>query len=410
MAARDVLIVAARRSAVAPVGGAYAALSAHELGVPVLRALLDGSGVAAGAVDLVLLGNALGAGGNPARLLALAAGLPDRVGALSIDSQCDAGLDAITLAASLIASGQADVVIAGGVEAWSRAPLRAHRPPDPQGAPQPYERPAFAPDAARDPDLLAAATALARDGGHTRVLQDAWAAESHHRARAARAELADEIVPIAGLDHDAAPRLTDAARAARLPPAWRSATGLGAPDGPAPDTDPAHAPGLLGVAPKADGAALVLLASESACERLGLGPSRRPIARWLAGAITGGAPERPMACTADAARAVLVRAGLAPAGWAGPIDASALAVIELHDAFAVQALATAQALGLDPLRLNRRGGGLARGHPIGASGAIALVRVLADLARDHPPGATGLALIAAAGGLGAAALVQTIRP
>ncbi len=423
MAARDVLIVAALRSAVAPFGGAFAGLSAHDLGAPVLRALLARAGVAAESVDRVLVGNALGAGGNPARLIALAAGLPDRVGALSIDSQCDAGLDAVTLAGSLIASGAAEVVVAGGVEAWSRAPLRAHRPLDPHGAPQPYERPAFASDPARDPDLLAAATALARDGGHTRAQQDAWAAESHRRALAARADLADEIVPIAGLDHDAWPRPIDAGRAARLPPAWRSASGLGTsgmgtsglgssglvpadgdrpddlptPDPDAdPDRDPIHAPGLLGVSPKADGAALVLLASDMACQRLGL----RPVARWCAGAMTGGAPERPMTCAADAARIALAGAGF---------TASQLAVVELHDAFAVQALDTAHALGLDLQALNRRGGGLARGHPIGASGAIALVRVLTDLGRltrAGQAGPIGLAMVAAAGGLGAAAVVQ----
>ncbi|MGY0193760.1 acetyl-CoA C-acyltransferase [Leptothrix sp. BB-4] len=410
MAARRVLIVDALRSAVAPVGGAFAALSAHELGAPVLRALLARAGLGpdrAGAVDHVLIGNALGAGGNPARLIALAAGLPDAVAALSIDSQCDAGLDAVTLAASLIASGQADVVVAGGVEAWSRAPLRAHRPLAPGAAPIPYERPAFAPDPSRDPDLLAAATALAREQGITRIQQDAWAAESHRRARAARAMLADEIVPIAGLDHDACPRHTDTSRAARMPPAWRSATGLGrATPGTSadqdhdhdhdPDRDPTHAPGLLGVAPRADGAALVLLASEDACHRLHLSPR----ARWRAGVMTGGAPERPMSSAAPAAHAALARAGIT--------DIAGLATIELHDAFAVQALDTARALGIDPLTLNRHGGGLSRGHPIGASGAITLVRVLADLTRDAQPGQTGLALIAAAGGLGAGVVVERV--
>ncbi len=396
MAARDVLIVAARRSAVAPVGGAFAALSAHELGAPVLRALLAQAGVDGDAIDHVLIGNALGAGGNPARLLALAAGLPDRVGALSIDSQCDAGLDAITLAASLIASGQAEVVVAGGVEAWSRAPIRAHRPATTDAAPQPYERPAFAPDPSRDPDLLAAATAWAREGHIGRTTQDAWAAESHRRALASRAELADEIVAVAGLAHDACPRVSDATRAARMPPAWRSAAGLARSPASAPDTDPDHAPGLLGVAPRADGAALVLLASAAACARFGLTPQ----ARWLAGVMTGGSPECPMASAATAALAALARAGIA--------DIAGVDAIELHDAFAVQAIATAQALGLDPLALNRHGGGLARGHPIGASGAIALVRVLADLRREGRPGSTGLAVIAAAGGLGAAGVVERV--
>ncbi|MDP4302613.1 thiolase family protein [Leptothrix discophora] len=395
MAARDVLIVDARRSAVAPVGGALSALTAHDLGAPLLRALLARSDMAGETVDLVLVGNALGAGGNPARLVALAAGLPDRVGALSIDSQCDAGLDAITLAASLVASGQAEVVIAGGVEAWSRAPVRAHRPLRVDADPLPYERPAFAPDPARDPDLLAAATAWAREAGITRAMQDAWAVTSHRRAVASRADLADEIEPIAGLARDACPRLIDASRVARLPPAWRTATGLGNEQASA-DTDPVHAPSLLGLSPRADGAAMLLLASEAASTRLGLSPC----ARWRSGAMTGGNPERPMAAAAQAIRLALSRAGLA--------DLASLAAIELHDAFAVQALHIAAALGLDPSHLNRRGGGLSRGHPIGASGAIALVRVLADLRRAGQPGSTGLASIAAAGGLGAAVVVERV--
>jgi acetyl-CoA C-acetyltransferase len=189
------------------------------------------------------------------------------------------------------------------------------------------------------------------------------------------------------------------ARAARLPPAWRSASGLGRPTAetaPEPDRDPVHAPSLLGVSPRADGAALLLLASASACQRLGL----QPCARWRAGSMTGGAPERPMAAASLAAQDALTRAGLT--------HASQLAAIELHDAFAVQALATAQALGIAPSQLNRHGGGLVRGHPIGASGAIALVRLLADLSRHAARGATGLALIAAAGGLGAGVVVERV--
>ena len=122
------LIAAWARSAVAPHGGAFRALQAHAIAAPVLHALLQRARISPQAVDAVVIGNALGAGGNPARMLALAAGLPERCAALSVDSQCCAGLDAISLAVGLLASGQASVVIAGGVEAWSRAPIRHTRP------------------------------------------------------------------------------------------------------------------------------------------------------------------------------------------------------------------------------------------------------------------------------------------
>ena len=128
MASPHALIHAWARSAVVPHGGAFGQLTAHELGAPVLQALLARGGVHPEAVDALVIGNALGAGGNPARMLTLAAGLPERCPAYTVDTQCCAGLDAVTLAVGLIASGQADVVVAGGVEAWSRAPIRQHRP------------------------------------------------------------------------------------------------------------------------------------------------------------------------------------------------------------------------------------------------------------------------------------------
>ena len=140
------LIAAWARSAVAPHGGAFAQLQPHEVAAPVLRGLLARAGLAPSDVDAVVLGNALGAGGNPARVLALAAGLPDACAALSVDTQCCSGLDAVSVAAGLIASGQAEVVVAGGVEAWSRAPIRQHRPLNEHEPARTFERPAFAPD------------------------------------------------------------------------------------------------------------------------------------------------------------------------------------------------------------------------------------------------------------------------
>ena len=412
MAADAPVILGWARSPVAPRDGAFAALEPHGIGAPVVRALLARAGVPAAAVDALVAGNALGAGGNPARMVALAAGLPDACAALSVDTQCCAGLDAVALAAGLLASGGARVTIAGGVEAWSRAPIRQHRPRRAGEPPRAYDRPAFAPDPARDPDLLRAAARLAAAAGIERTAQDAFAIESHARALAWRGRMADEIVPLAGLAHDRYARALTPAQAARMPLATRTdrrAPGPGSAiatdahvdadaDAPPDDTDgsgAATAVSRLAVAPRADGAAFVLLATPDAARALGAVPRLR----WRGAASTGCAPEWPMRAALAASRAVLLRAGLeAPALWS----------VELHEAFAVQALDFRAALGLDPARMNRGGGGLGRGHPIGASGAVSLVRLLADMDREAPGGALGLAAIAGAGGIGAAALVERL--
>ena len=402
MSADAALIVGWGRSPVAPVGGALQGCAPHQLAGPVARGVLARAGIPSSAVDAVVLGNALGAGGNPARMVALEVGLPDACAAVSVDSQCCAGLDAIAMACGLLATGQASVVLAGGVEAWSRAPIRQHRPLDRADVPVVFERPAFAPDPARDPDLLAAAAHYAQAHGMTRAAQDAYAVESHARAVAAEnaAVWQQEIVPVAGLVADAYPRVLDPTRTARMP-------ALAGQVQQVEGTELDCSVSTLGVSPRADGAGLVVLASAAACRRLGL----LPRLRWRGSASVGCAPEMPLVGAALAAQRCWERSGEAGA----LADPEALQVLELHDAFAVQGLAFAQALGIDPARLNVRGGGLARGHPIGASGAIALVRVLTELARcpssalPSLSGVRGLAAIAGAGGLGAAVLVERFR-
>ena len=406
MSAPPVLIAAWARSAVVPHGGAFGLMQSHEIAAPVVQALLARAGISPQAVDAVLVGNALGAGGNPARMVSLAAGLPARCAALSVDTQCCAGLDAVNLGAALIASGQASVVIAGGVEAWSRSPIRLTRPRHAGEKAVAYTRPPFAPDPAHDPDLLQSAARYAAQHGYTRVQQDAYAVQSHQRAVAHSADLAQEIVPVAGVLHDAYPRNMSPERAARMPiaahPAAQSAFTLGACGKADADVE-AHRLEIvlghdcsisrLGVSAKADGAAFVLLVSAPACLRLGI----QAHAHWVSSASAGCAPETPLLAAQHAAVQALQRAHIT--------SCEALHAIELHDAFAVQGLSFAQALGISPARLNPRGGGLARGHPIGASGAVALVRVLANLLLDGPSDAQGLVAVAGAGGVGAATIV-----
>lgn len=207
-------LIAARRTAVVPRGGAFARLRIEDLAAPVLTACLADAGIGPGQVDEVILSNALGAGGNPARRAALAAGLPERVAGLTIDRQCAGGLDAILLARALVDSGAAEVVLAGGVESYSRRPLRLATDPD-GGPPVPYDEAPFTPWPDRDPGMAEAAEALARRLGIGRARQEAWAAESH--AKALAADLSAEIVALNGVARDAFPRLLTPKLMARAP-------------------------------------------------------------------------------------------------------------------------------------------------------------------------------------------------
>ena len=184
-------LLAGCRTPVAPRHGALRHHTPHTLAAPLVQHLLQTVGLPPEAVDTLILGNALGAGGNPARMTALAAGLPQRCATFSVDTQCCSGLDAINLAAARILSGQSDVVIAGGAEAWTRSPIRRHRPMDATQAAIPYERPAFTPWPARDPDPLQAAADYAARHGFTRHQQDEYARDSH--ARTVRATPAPSV-------------------------------------------------------------------------------------------------------------------------------------------------------------------------------------------------------------------------
>jgi acetyl-CoA C-acetyltransferase len=367
-------LVAARRTAVAPRNGAFKAMEADELGAAPIRAVLADTGIAPEAIDDVIFGNALYGGGNPARLASLRAGLPDHVPALTIDSQCCGGLDTIMLAAERIASGHADAVIAGGVESFSRAPLRARRPRHADEAPQPYDRPPFAPWPERDPDMIAAAATLAERFMISRARQDEFAIASHRKALQNPPHEA-EIVPLAGLSHDAFPRVLTEAVCKRLAPLAGAAT---------------FGVTRATVAVEADAAAALLVVSEAMARRLN---ARRPL-RIIAMARRGGDPAMPGAAPIAAAESLLRAERIAP---------ERIAVAEIMEAFAAQAIACVDGIGVPMSSLNRGGGGLARGHPIGASGAILAVRLWHEM-QSEPSGALGLAAIAAAGGLGSALL------
>lgn len=363
------VILAARRTAVCPRGGAFRDLRIEDLAAPVVQAVLADAGMAGEQVDELILANALGAGGNPARRVALLAGLPERVAGLSIDRQCAGGLDAILLAGALVDSGAAEVVLAGGAESYSRRPARAM--PGPEGRLIPYDQAPFTPWPDRDPDMTAAAAALADRLGISGAAQADWAVQSHAKARTMWAW--PEIVPLAGVARDAFTRDLTPALAARAKSLMGSITAATA-------------------AVAADAAAFVLVLSEGRARDL---PSGQGL-RILSGATRGGDPLEPGLAPLAAIRVALEQAGLAP---------SALEMAEVMEAYAVQAMACVNGAGLAPGIVNRGGGALARGHPIGASGAILAVRLFHGLAQLGGSG-PGLAAIAAAGGIGTALVVE----
>ena len=363
-------IVAAFRSPIAPRNGALAGLLPHDLSAPVIKALLNRGGFAADQIGELVLANALGAGGNPARSSALAAGLPVHVAGLTVDRQCAGGMDAIILGDALIRSGLHDVVIAGGVESYSRRPLRSHRFADGR-APEPYEQAPFTPWPDRDPNMAAAADALATKLGIGQEAQDIWAQQSHKKALAARDRIAQEIIPVAGLDHDSFARALGPRHCRMAKPICGTIT-------------------AANMAVAADGAAFVLMVSDRVLQRC----SGAAVA-VVAGQTLGADPMQPGLAPVPAIASTLKMAGM---------SAADLTVAEVMEAFAVQAIACQQQSALPVEIVNKHGGALARGHPIGASGAVLATRLFHDLTAAGA--GRGLAAIAAAGGLGSALVLE----
>ncbi|WIV51446.1 thiolase family protein [Marivivens sp. LCG002] len=360
------VIVSAYRTAVVPRGGAFAAYDVHDLAAPVIARLLHDAGLSTDQVGEIIVANAIGEGGNPARRVALAAGLPETVAGLSIDRQCAGGLDALLLADAMIRAGLHDIVIAGGVESYSRRPLRSRVFADGR-PPEPYDQAPFTPWTDRDPMMATAAEALAQELGISREDQDLYAVQSHAKALASNP--CKEIVAIAGQERDPFARDLSQAHCRRAKVIDGTIT-------------------AANTAVAADAAAFCLVMSEARAAALGLGGMR-----ITKGLTIGGRPDLPGLAPVAAIERLLTETGLRP----DQIDRA-----EIMEAYAVQAIACIQGAGLPQECVNRNGGALARGHPIGASGAILAVRLFHDLEQ----GEKGLAAIAAAGGLGTALLVE----
>ena len=381
---RQPVIIAARRTPLCRANGTLKKLRAHELLAPVLRSLLSdaGAGLTPDTVTDVVVGNAVGGGGNVARLAALEAGLPVTVPGVTVDRQCGSGLDAIVLASRLVAAGGSGVYLAGGVESISTAPLRAHRNED--GSADYYSRAQFAPLSLGDPDMGVAAENVAAGYGISRDRQDAFALRSHRRALAAAAagRFDGELVPLAA----------------------QSGAAVAADDGPRPSLGPAlmarfppvfAAGGTVTAGNScfdADGAAAVVITSVERARQLGA-----PDGLLVLGTDTAGVAPQLLGIGAAAAAGRLLAAH--------DLTSKDLGLVEFNEAFASQTLACLDQLGIDPEHANLDGGALALGHAYGASGAVLVTRLLAQARRSREPGQLALAMISIAGGMGTAALL-----
>jgi acetyl-CoA C-acetyltransferase len=390
----EAFILGAARTPIGKFLGAFAELSAPQLGVVAARAALERAGVTGDRVDEVIVGNVIqaGVGQNPARQVALRAGLPDTMAAYTVNKVCGSGLKAVMLAAQAIRAGDAEVVLAGGIESMSRAPhlLIGTRAGWKYGDQTVVD--AMIHDglwcAFEHWHMGEAAEHIAAKYGISRSEQDRFAVQSQQHATLAweRGLFAAEIAPVqvgsgaraktVSRDEGFRPDTTLEALT-KLKPAFRE-TG----------TVTAGNSSTL-----SDGAAALVIASGRAVEKLG----GKPLARIVAYATSGVAPRDIFIAPVFAVRQVVEKAGLT----LKDID-----LFELNEAFAAQMLACGKELKLDESRVNVNGGAIALGHPIGASGARVLVTLLYALEQRGLK--RGLASLCLGGGNAVALVVDRV--
>jgi acetyl-CoA C-acetyltransferase len=390
---REVVIVAARRTAVGAFQGALSSVTAVELGAVVIRQLLADSGLPAEQVDEVLLGQVLsaGCGQNPARQSALKAGLPHTVPAMTLNKVCGSGLKAVILGAQAIACGDAEVIIAGGQENMSLSPhvLNGSRNGQRMGHGQLLDSMIHDGlwDAFNDYHMGITAENLAEQYGISRAEQDAFAARSQQRACAAieAGRFLAEICPVE-IPQRKGPSLIVAAD--EQPRASSTLEVLGQLR-PAFKRDGSVTAGNASTLN--DGAAAVLLMSADKATALGLPVLARIKAHASAGVDPAIMGIGPVFATCKA---------LEKAGW----TLEQLDLIEANEAFAAQAIAVGRELHWDSAKVNVNGGAIAIGHPIGASGCRILVSLIHEMQRRDAH--KGLATLCIGGGQGVALAIE----
>ncbi len=396
---KHAVVVCAKRSPIGNFGGAFKDVSAVNLGVNTLKAVFAESGVKPEMVDEVILGNVCGAGmgQNIARQISIHSGIPSSVPAYTVNKVCGSGMKAVALAALMISSGEADIVVAGGTENMSQIPyiLPDARWGARMGNKQVVDlmiRDGLS-DIFNDYHMGITAENLADKHNISRADQDAFAALSQNRTEAAQKNgyFSDEIVPVVipqkkgdalVIDKDEMPRAgVTADSLAKLRPAFKN-------DG---SVTAANSSGIN------DGAAIVLLMSDDKAKELGL----TPLATFVQSASAGVDPSIMGYGPVPAVKKVLDKAG-----W----NLGEIELAELNEAFAAQSLAVLkgfelEGLGkLNPEIINVNGGAIALGHPIGASGARIIVSLLHEMKRRNLK--KGLASLCIGGGMGIASLWQ----
>lgn len=389
---KEIVLAGAVRTAIGKFGGTLSTVPAAELGAVVIKEALSRAGVKGTQVDQVLMGCVIqaGQGQNVARQAAIGAGLPVAVPAQTLNIVCGSGLNCVNLAAAMIQAGQADVMVAGGMENMSMAPyaLPSARYGYRMGDGKVVDT--MTNDALTDAfgryHMGITAENVAEKFGVTREQQDGFAAQSQQKAEQAwsNGRFADEIVPVPVkvkretvlFNRDEYPRAGVTAEGlGKLRPAFK-------PDG---TVTAANASGIN------DGAAAIVVMSAEKARELGVAP----IARFVTGAVAGVDPAIMGVGPVESTKKALNQAGLAMED---------LDLIEANEAFASQAVAVGRELGIDNARLNVNGGAIALGHPVGASGCRILVTLLYEMKRRESK--LGLATLCVGGGMGVSTIVE----
>ena len=390
--ARKVVLAGACRTAIGVMGGQFANTSAVELGTIVIKEALNRAGVSPDQVDEVYMGNVIQAGNgqNPARQAAVYAGIPNEVPATTINVLCGSGLHCVNLAAKLIAAGDADIIVAGGMENMTMAPymLRNGRYGYRMGNATIED--AMIKDGLTDAfhnyHMGITAENICEQWGLTREELDEFAAWSQNKCEKAMAEgkFKDEIVPVEVkkkketilVDTDEGPRKGITKEGlAKLRPAFKK-------DGM---VTAGNASGIN------DGAAALIVMSEEKAKELGV----TPMATWIGGELAGCDPAIMGIGPVYSTRKVMKKLGME----IGDFD-----LIEANEAFAAQSVAVGKDLGFDLSKLNVNGGAIALGHPVGCSGARILVSLLYEMQKEDVH--TGLATLCVGGGMGCSAVVK----
>ena len=390
--AKKIVLAGACRTAIGVMGGTLSTTPATDLGAIVIKEALNRAGVPADQVDQVYMGCVIqaGQGQNVARQASIKAGLPIETPAVTINVVCGSGLNCVNMAAEMIAAGDADIVVAGGMENMSMAPYAVmqgrygYRMNDGKLVDTMVHDALW--DAFNDSHMGITAENICEKWGLTRDELDKFAATSQQKAVAAQESGAfdKEIVPVEVkkkketivFAKDEGPRPgTTAEGIAKLRPAFKK-------DG---IVTAANSSGIN------DGAAAIVVMSEEKAKELGV----KPMATWVAGALAGVAPEIMGIGPVAATKKVMARTGM---------KIEDFDVIEANEAFAAQSVAVQKELGFTDEQLNPNGGAIALGHPVGASGCRILVTLLHEMeAKDAKK---GLATLCIGGGMGCATVVE----